>query len=70
MSTRQIVSGRDDSVLEPLFQVETNEGYTEILRTFTESEKCDISELELFPAAHMCIVTTDKSPYREAVSRK
>ncbi|XP_052132245.1 ionotropic receptor 75a-like, partial [Frankliniella occidentalis] len=51
------------------FQVETNEGYREILDTFTEPEKCDLSELELFPAAPMVFCTSEKSPYREALSR-
>nr|WBU77224.1 ionotropic receptor [Odontothrips loti] len=51
------------------FLVETNEGYKEILDTFMEAEKCDLSELDLFPTAPRVICTTEKSPYREVAAR-
>lgn len=50
--------------------METNEGYREILDTFHESDKCDLSEVELFPEAPMVFCTAEKSPYREAITRK
>lgn len=51
------------------FQAETNEAYHEIVEKFTESEKCDLFEMELFPSEAQIIVTTEKSPYREIFSR-
>ncbi|XP_034252474.1 glutamate receptor 2-like, partial [Thrips palmi] len=51
------------------YQAEMNEAYHEIQEKFTEGEKCDLFEMELFPSEAQIIVTVEKSPYREAFSR-
>ncbi|XP_052129933.1 glutamate receptor ionotropic, kainate 4-like [Frankliniella occidentalis] len=51
------------------YQAELNEAYHEIQEKFTQSEKCDLFEMELFPSEAQIIVTVEKSPYREAFSR-
>ncbi|KAJ1530826.1 hypothetical protein ONE63_005673 [Megalurothrips usitatus] len=51
------------------YQAEMNEAYHEIQEKFTETEKCDLFEMELFPSEAQIIVTVEKSPYREVFSR-
>nr|WBU77226.1 ionotropic receptor [Odontothrips loti] len=51
------------------YQAEMNEAYHEIQEKFTEAEKCDLFEMELFPSEAQIIVTVEKSPYREVFSR-
>ncbi|KAK3917510.1 Glutamate receptor ionotropic, kainate 2, partial [Frankliniella fusca] len=51
------------------YQAELNEAYHEIQEKYTQSEKCDLFEMELFPSEAQIIVTVEKSPYREVFSR-
>ncbi|XP_054261628.1 glutamate receptor ionotropic, kainate glr-3-like [Macrosteles quadrilineatus] len=52
------------------FNVETNLGYKMISETFLETEKCALSELQLFPMPMLAIPLTKRSGYRELFAQK
>lgn len=52
------------------FQVESVSAYKAVARTFTESEKCSLSELHVLRLAVTTVSVERNSPYKELVRRR
>lgn len=52
------------------FQVEAASAYKAVAQTFTESEKCSLSEIHVLRLAVTTVTVERNSPYKELVKRR
>lgn len=52
------------------FQVESASAYKAIARTYTESEKCSLTEIHVLRLAVTTVTVERNSPYKELVRRR
>lgn len=52
------------------FQVESAAGYKAIAKTFTEGEKCSLSEIHVLRLAISTVFVERNSPYKELIKRR